>query len=75
MEEKVATRALAEQAAVHRLNSYEPTSMELAEGEEVYIALIVRMPEDVANEANYRGAIEPRVELGIIGSAFQIIED
>lgn len=30
-----------------------------------YAALIVRMPEDVDNRANFRGAQEPRVELGI----------
>lgn len=30
-----------------------------------YAALIVYMPEEVGNAANYRGAIEPRVELGI----------
>jgi len=30
-----------------------------------YAALIIYMPEEVGNAANYRGAIEPRVELGI----------
>ncbi len=30
-----------------------------------YAALIVYMPEEVGNAANYRGVIEPRVELGI----------
>ena len=30
-----------------------------------YAALIVHMPEEVDNVANYRGAQEPRVELGI----------
>lgn len=30
-----------------------------------YAALIVYMPEDVGNAANYRGITEPRVELGI----------
>lgn len=30
-----------------------------------YAALVVYMPEDVGNEANYRGFTEPRVELGI----------
>ena len=35
-------------------------------GEEAhYAALIVYMPENVGNEANYRGFQEPRVELGI----------
>ncbi len=30
-----------------------------------YAALIVYMPEEVGNAANYRGFVEPRVELGI----------
>ncbi|MBO5953165.1 MAG: hypothetical protein J6Q53_03475 [Oscillospiraceae bacterium] len=30
-----------------------------------YAALIVHMPEEVGNAANYRGFTEPRVELGI----------
>lgn len=30
-----------------------------------YAALIVYMPEQVGNVANYRGAVEPKVELGI----------
>jgi len=36
------------------------------EGSSRYVALIVWMPEDVGNEANYmRGSVVPRVELGI----------
>lgn len=30
-----------------------------------YAALIIYMPEEVGNAANYRGFVEPRVELGI----------
>ena len=30
-----------------------------------YAALIIHMPEEVDNMANYRGSQEPRVELGI----------
>jgi predicted ribosomally synthesized peptide with SipW-like signal peptide len=30
-----------------------------------YAALIIYMPEEVGNAANYRGAVEPKVELGI----------
>lgn len=30
-----------------------------------YAALIVYMPEEVGNAANYRGVVEPKVELGI----------
>lgn len=36
-----------------------------------YAALIVYMPEEVGNAANYRGFTEPRVELGITVSAQQ----
>ena len=36
------------------------------------IALIVRMPEEVDNFANYRGTIVPKVELGITVKAEQI---
>ncbi len=37
-----------------------------AAGEDAhYAALVVYMPEEVDNEANYRGVTEPRVELGI----------
>ena len=35
------------------------------------MALIVRMPEDVTNMANYRGDVIPRVELGLIVTATQ----
>ena len=37
-----------------------------------YAALIVYMPEDVGNVANYRGATQPQLELGITVSAQQV---
>ncbi len=40
---------------------------------EAYIALIVRMPEEVGNIANYRGDTVPKVELGITVKAEQIV--
>jgi len=43
----------------------------LQPGSERYIALIVRMPEEVGNAANYRGVIVPRVDLGITVKASQ----
>ena len=74
--EKVATRNLAKEVANMELNRYyeekfttEPT--ELAAQSVIYMALIVRMPEDVNNVANYRGDVIPRVELGVIVSATQ----
>lgn len=39
-----------------------------------YAALIVHMPEEVGNAANYRGFQPPKVELGITVSAHQILE-
>ena len=72
--ELVATRNLAKEVANMPLNHYYEDDyitdqMELGAHETMYMALIVRMPEDVANVANYRGDVIPRVELGIIVSA------
>ena len=74
--ELVATRNLAKEVANMPLNRYyedefSTDKMELDAHETMYMALIVRMPEDVANVANYRGDVIPRVELGIIVSATQ----
>lgn len=43
----------------------------LAPGATAYIALVVRMPEDVDNIANYRDGKQPKVVLGISVSATQ----
>lgn len=74
--ELVATRGLAEEVANMPLNhyyenDYTTDASELGAQEMTYLALIVRMPEDVTNIANYRGDIIPRVELGVIVSATQ----
>lgn len=53
-------------------NYYETGAFELAPGGTKYIALIVRMPEEVGNVANYRGDIVPEVDLGITVKADQI---
>lgn len=53
-------------------NYYETGAFELAPGGTKYIALIVRMPEEVGNVANYRGDTVPEVELGITVKADQI---
>ena len=55
-------------------NYYKSGSFELAPGKTKYIALIVRMPEEVGNVANYRGDTVPKVELGITVKADQIAE-
>lgn len=53
-------------------NYYKTGSFELAPKATKYIALIVRMPEEVGNIANYRGETIPKVELGITVKAEQI---
>lgn len=55
-------------------NYYETGAFELAPNTTKYIALIVRMPEEVGNVANYRGNTVPKVELGITVKADQIID-
>ena len=54
------------------LNVYsEKDSVVLQPDDERYIALIVRMPEEVGNAANYRGVTVPKVDLGITVKASQ----
>ena len=77
--EKVATRNLAEEVANMPLNHYYKNDFvtdkaELGAKETVYMALIVRMPEEVTNIANYRGDVIPRVELGLIVTATQQVD-
>lgn len=54
------------------LHNYDTETALLAPGATKYIALIVRMPEEVDNIANYRGDTIPKVELGITVKADQI---
>ena len=67
-------REAASKLANDRLDAYSPDTRELGAGETSYLALIVRMPEEVGNEANYRGNIVPYVELGITVRADQIVD-
>ena len=55
-------------------NYYETGAFELAPNAIKYITLIVRMPEEVGNIANYRGNTIPEVELGITVKADQITD-
>lgn len=71
MEEKVSTRAKAIAASNSKLNRYYTDWAELEAGGTMYFALIVRMPKDVGNEANYRDDVVPTVELGVIVEAQQ----
>lgn len=74
LESKLANRDLAKEKAGMPLNDYSTDTDTLAAGGVKYMALIVRMPEDVGNEANYRFETVPKVELGIIVTADQIVE-
>ena len=54
------------------LNNYSTDTAQMDAGAVKYMALIVRMPEEVGNDANYRGETVPKVELGVIVEATQI---
>ena len=71
LEQKIADRELAKDNANMPLNTYETQMASLAAKGEIYMALIVRMPEEVGNIANYRGTTVPKVELGLSVSAQQ----
>ena len=71
MDEKVATRKQAVEIATMKLSNYSTDAAALEPGETAYMALVVRMPEEVGNEANYRGDDIPRVELAISVKADQ----
>ena len=82
--EKVKDRQTAEKQAklplddYNELNTYDSTPENLKTGEETYAALILRMPKEVNNVANYRGNTSPSVALGLTvkatqeGTSFQI---
>ena len=73
MKDNVPNRSAAVRIANKPLhNYYEDGSFELEAGESKYITLIVRMPEEVDNIANYRKTPVPEVELGITVKAEQI---
>ena len=69
--EKVATRDLAREVASVPLSNYSTEAASLDAQGTLYMALIVWMPEDVGNAANYREDVIPRVELGLIVTATQ----
>ncbi|MBQ4258985.1 MAG: hypothetical protein IJB84_01815 [Lachnospiraceae bacterium] len=68
----VANRDLAKDFAVMTLRNYSTEVATLKENGTKYIALVVFMPEDVGNEANYRGGVIPKVTLGLTVSAEQL---
>lgn len=72
MDNSVSDRKKAAEIADMPLKNYDTETAELMDGKTKYIALIVRMPEEVGNIANYRGDTVPKVELGITVKADQI---
>lgn len=69
--QKLANRDLAEQQATTALSSYTSKPDNLQANEEAFAAVIVRMPKEVGNAANYRGNTPPSIELGITVQAMQ----
>ena len=72
MKNSVPNREKAVEIADMPLHNYDSETAVLNPGATKYIALIVRMPEEVGNVANYRGNTVPKVELGITVKADQI---
>ena len=72
MDSSVSDRPTAVKIASMPLHNYATEKALLEEGKATYIALIVRMPEEIGNVANYRGSTVPEVELGITVKADQI---
>lgn len=72
MKNSVATRALAAEVAQVRPHNYDPKATPLKAGKSAYVALVLRMPEEVTNIANHQGDKFPTVELGITVRADQI---
>ena len=50
---------------------YKPEKLSLDAKSTKYMAIIIRMPEEVGNEANYRLSPEPTVEFGLFFTASQ----
>lgn len=72
MKNSIPNRESAKQLAREKLKDY-ATDMAVLDGKDTaFIALIVRMPEQVGNVANYRGETAPEVKLGIIVTAEQM---
>lgn len=72
MKNSIPNREKAVEISDMPLHNYSTDTAILSPGETKYIALIVRMPEEVGNVANYRGDIVPEVDLGITVKADQI---
>ncbi len=74
MKNSIPDRDAAAKLADMPLHNYDTDTTVLKPGTTKYIAVIVRMPKEVGNAANYRGSTVPKVELGITVKADQITE-
>lgn len=72
MKNSVANREIATLLANMPLHNYHTDTVKLNPNQEQFIALVVHMPKDVTNVANYRGSTIPKVELGLTVKADQI---
>lgn len=72
MKNTIANREMAKEIANMKLHNYATEAAILQPKEICYIALVVGMPENVDNAANYRGAQVPALELGITVKAEQV---
>lgn len=72
LDAKVATRQQAQALATEELNDYHSGVEKLDAGKTKFMALVICMPEEVGNHANYRGLPVPEVKLGISVTATQI---
>lgn len=70
LDQILSDRSKATEIAVNPLNEYYPAKP-LIKGKSEFIALIVQMPTDITNEANYRGLPRPKLKLGISITATQ----
>lgn len=70
LQQKLADRELARKIADMPLNNYSTEKASLDAKETIYMALVIYMPEEVGNVANYRG-VQPSIELGISVKATQ----
>ena len=69
---KDTAKTLVKDIADMPLHNYDTKTATLYPKQTAFLALIVRMPEEVDNIANYRGEDIPKVELGITVKADQI---
>jgi hypothetical protein len=68
----VGTREKAQAVATQILGDYRSDFSYLEASGIKYMAMVIYMPEEVGNEANYREPYQPEVKLGIGVTATQI---